>query len=614
MQFRFHLILLLVFLSGFLGATPKDSVKTYLWGLIKIKSGQGLDYEDGYVYDRIFHPREFNESITFIPLEVSYGLGLNGGGGEDLDLMKTGWIRFEENPPYTFDGGSWSNRFGHQLELDFLKTNLSHYILKTSWADMHTGINFRYSSIFWPSSIPNTEWTNFNPSWDAPNTAFSPRLFTVGLSHSWIIQRSQRWYLTFKYTYGVAFADFYQSQATKQYEPTPSGWGPSTSYTAGYRWVFDPGMTNRYAVGFDVKHIYTKIDRISDSNNLTPVSRFDLANYGLYLTINVFYGGRKTSGDKGKEYYFHRDYVKAVKHLNAFLLEHPTHSNRYKAEALLRESERKIPHQFMREGLSYDERNMPDKALDRYLRARVVATDSVMLAVLNFRIDQIADKHVYDAELLLEKGDSKKALSVVENVATYSNKARELLPRFRARVLLRDGEIAMEAGVYKKALHLFAQAMRKSPDLNIEIGLLQHQIAVKLVEQANSIEDQDAILLAIESLEIAEKLSPAFRESDKMVLIQLKNALKEFEAQQQQILINERMKKVRQELEKQRRPSAEVGMTIPEVQAILGEPREKVHRPNVEGEDHQLWLYPMVDEKELQITFFDFIVIRIEVR
>ncbi len=617
MQARFYIVLFTILVQGFSIASPfapEDSVKTYFWGLIKIPQNADLVYEDGYFLDKLLHPREFSEPITFLPLEVSYGVGISGGGGEDLDLMRTGWMKFEENPPYSFDGGHIGNRIGHQLELDFLKLNLSHYILGSSWADMQTGLFFRYASVFFPPSIPDKDWQNYNPSWNVVDKTFSPRVFTLGMSHSWIYQSAKYWFFHCEYTYGIATADFYRHRVNKNYDSKPSGWGPATSYSAGLRLILDPGMKNRYAVGVDFKHVYTKINRIKDEDNVTPISRFDLANFGLFFSIDVFYGGKKTSGDKGKEYYYHRDYIKAVESFRDFLHRYPRHANRYKAERYLQKCIPKIPYQLMREGMSFDERNLIDKALDRYLKARVIATDPNMLASLQIRIDQIADKQIYDAELLMEKGYLQKALSIMEKVVTYSERGRKELPRFHARVMLRDGEVALNAGFYKKAMNLFMNALRKDTDLALEVGILQHQIAVKLVEQANQITDPEDIRLAIESLEMAEQLSLSFRKSDREILNQLKEKLKISEQIKVQSGVFNKMDETRKEIEEQRKPKAKIGMTIPEIQEILGNPSEKIHKPDVEGEDHQLWIYPMKDGKELQITFLNFIVIRVEIQ
>ena len=65
----------------------EDSVKSYMWGLIKINSTQKI----------LYHPREFHHPITFMPLELRYGLSFTGGAGGYGQNMPTNWIKYDEN-------------------------------------------------------------------------------------------------------------------------------------------------------------------------------------------------------------------------------------------------------------------------------------------------------------------------------------------------------------------------------------------------------------------------------------------------------------------------------------------------------------------------------------
>ena len=122
-----------------------DSVKSYMWGLINISPRPKIQYEPGYWKDRILHPREFHHPITFIPLELRYGLSFTGGAGSYGQNMPTSWIKYDEDVGSHFNAGKKIAKFGHQLDIDMLKLNLSNLTLNTSWLDMNTGINYRYS-------------------------------------------------------------------------------------------------------------------------------------------------------------------------------------------------------------------------------------------------------------------------------------------------------------------------------------------------------------------------------------------------------------------------------------------------------------------------------------
>ena len=119
------------------GSAAKDSVKSYMWGLIKINPKEKIQYEPGYWKDRILHPREFHHPITFIPLELRYGLSFTGGAGSYGQNMPTSWMKYEENVGSHFNAGKKIAKFGHQLDIDMLKLNFSNLTLNTSWLDIN---------------------------------------------------------------------------------------------------------------------------------------------------------------------------------------------------------------------------------------------------------------------------------------------------------------------------------------------------------------------------------------------------------------------------------------------------------------------------------------------
>ncbi len=79
------------------------------------------------------------------------------------------------------------------------------------------------------------------------------------------------------------------------------GEGPQWLLVLAYVILLTRGKLNRFSIGIDLRHSYTKINNITDPDNITPVKRFDLANYGIYFTLSTFYGGKKTIGDDAKK-------------------------------------------------------------------------------------------------------------------------------------------------------------------------------------------------------------------------------------------------------------------------------------------------------------------------
>ena len=112
-------------------------------------------------------------------------------------------MSYESEGVSNFNGGNFSSRLGHQLDVDILKTNLAYYWFGNSWLDMHSGINIRYSSLLIPSKIP-LEWNGAKESWSL-NAKFDAQMFELGWSQSLILQWYESWFTTYRYTYGIAF-------------------------------------------------------------------------------------------------------------------------------------------------------------------------------------------------------------------------------------------------------------------------------------------------------------------------------------------------------------------------------------------------------------------------
>ena len=75
----------------------KQKPRTLLWGLITIDKES--EYEDGYWFDKWFRSREFAAPITYMPVEIPYGLVFNGKFSGISSLPSAGdfdnWIWYD---------------------------------------------------------------------------------------------------------------------------------------------------------------------------------------------------------------------------------------------------------------------------------------------------------------------------------------------------------------------------------------------------------------------------------------------------------------------------------------------------------------------------------------
>jgi len=605
-------IVIILFITGNLNSQSllDKKPKKLFWGLITLDKES--EYEEGYLFDKWFRSREFSAPITYMPIEIRYGLGFNGKFSGSLSSSSTSdldnWIWYDQEVSALDQEAK--NILGTALDIDFAMVNIPFLIMNTSWMNFLTGINYRSSSIFLPKDIPN-DW-KVGTSISEDKIQFKPEIKEYLITNSIQWQPFDPWYINFRYGYGIAASNFYFDKDIETINVSPSGSGTSMALGLGFRYIIDPGKSNRFSIGIDLRHSYTKINKIKDPDNITPVNRFDIANYGLYFTLSTFYGGDKTVGDEAKNVYYRKDYLTSKSKFTEFIMQHPNHSNRYRAIKYIEKCERKIPYQIMDEGLAFDDLGDSEKALDKYLRARsrVVINDTLIIEALNFRIDEIARKWMNSAELLLDKGLYKDALNLVKKVAKFSNIGSAHLDRFRSYVILAQGEKLQSILILGKAMEKYSKALGLNNKLESKVFALQHQAGIQLVELADEVDEPDEIILAIQSLQEAKKLSSGIGPRNEKLLKDLDNRLKRYSDYKSDIIIDYKMSQARYLQAIARSPRLTIGMTLPLIEELLGFPHERVMSDKT-MEKEQLWIYNLKD-KQLHLSFKDFILFRIE--
>lgn len=577
----------------------QDTTKSLLFKLFPIEEGMSGKNEKGYVWDRIFRRREFHNPVNFIPMELRYGFGYNAGGGFlGLGDLKSSWMSYESDVP-DFGGGGFSSRLSQQFDLDILKTNLAYYWFGNSWLDMHTGINLRYSDLLSPADIPD-DWIISKSSWIA-NTQFSGKMFEVAWSQSLMLQWFESWYTTYRYTYGIAFSEIYSAK------DSPTGYGPSQSFTMGARIIVDPGMTNRFAVGVDLKYTHTNINKIKDSKDLTPINNFTIQTAGIYATASVFFGGRKTKGDTGKMHYYRRDFIAAKRILEEFVDENPNHANVNRAKKLIVKSELNIPIQLMQEGMSFDERGMLERAVEKYIRAKSMA-DSSLSIVIEDQLRIIALREVEKAEGWLNRGFGDSAIAHVTMVSGWYPQINHHLKRFQITHLLNQGENLYRIGLNDRALGRFDKALEMDPGLAFEIAAYKHQIASDLLTMADSLKDLNSLRFIVYALERTKQLTGGLNKANTQILNELKLKLSAQEEFATRLKIDAILRSEKEK--KESHNPIELGMSITQVEDIMGSPSEIVS--NGSERRDQLWIYRYENGAEVYLTFTNYKLFRIE--
>ena len=260
----------------------------------------------------------------------------------------------------------------------------------------------------------------------------------------------------------------------------------------------------------------------------------------------------------------------------------------------------------------FDDSGASEKALDKYIKARsrVVTDDTLIVDALNFRIDEIVRKWMNSAELLLDGGLYKEALSLVKKVSNFSKIGEKQLNRFRSYVILGEGKKLQSILILGKAMEKYSKALELNGDLKSEIIALHYQAGIQLVELADKVDEFDEIILAIQSLKQAKELSSGIGSRNEKLLQDLNNKLKKLDNYKANIFIDHEMTRARYLQAIARSPRLTIGMTLPLIEDLLGAPHEKIiSDQNTKRE--QLWIYNL-NEKQLHLSFKDFILFKIE--
>ena len=604
---------LVIYVTLLYGQIEDKEPKTFLFGLIKFDTES--EYEDGYWINKWFYAREFASPISIIPIEIRYGVGVNGkstgsAANFNSDSFKDdpGKIRYESDVTSVTQGTN--NIWGSSFELDLGLINIPHYIVGTSWMNVMTGLSYRSSTLFSPAYIPYNEWGLVKSSW-GDSAYFSPKVSDYLATTHFQYQPFDNWYLNFRYSYGLSSALFY-SPDKEIWNQDLKGSGTSAAGSIGIRFIIDPGKTNRFTAGLDLRYSYTKIHTINDPLDITPITRFDLSNYGVYFTLSAFYGGKKTTGDRAKKYYYRKDYIESLKTFNTFMAEYPSHSNRYRAERYIKDCEFKIPYHLMEEGMVLEKSGKTQKALETYQYALFrVKNDTTVYNLLSDRIDQIALLWMIKAEQLLKEKKYLIAYNLVKHVAEFSDEGKKEIRRFKSWITLGEGIKYQEVGFVGKAMGKYAEALGMNSDLIYEVNALQHKAGIQMAKLAKEADEFEEIQLAIYSLEFARELSGGIGKRNEKLLSDLKEKLKSYDEYKSKQLIDSRVDIGRMNQTLARSKKLKIGLTLPEVEMLLGPPHDKILGDEGVNPYQQLWIYFMKNSS-LQLSFHNFKLFKIE--
>ena len=157
----------------------------------------------------------------------------------------------------------------------------------------------------------------------------------------------------------------------------------------------------------------------------------------------------------------------------------------------------------------------------------------------------------------------------------------------------------------------YSDALELNQDLTFEVKSLQYKAGVKMANIARKADEFEEVQLAISALEDARELAGGIGAKNEKLLADLKEKLEAYDEFKSRKIIDKKMEKGRIQQMLARSKKLKIGQSLPEVEALLGAPHERINGLDGTEADTQLWIY-FTNQKSLQLSFHNFKLFKIE--
>ncbi|SVC38832.1 uncharacterized protein METZ01_LOCUS291686, partial [marine metagenome] len=255
------------------------------------------------VWDSIPHKMTFRDPVVFTPLEIKAGYLYYGG--------KNYWfgIPYNNSSPTIIDSpvlldstqyefniiDNFTNRQGFFIELDFLRTNLPHFIIYQNYIDFQFGMGLQFTDFFSDLTLPSKSGNEWNATSSRGEYYFHPRSIGLNVNSSlgWQLSRSNITYLY--HSLGINSLSLYESLGGDR---SLKGTGLSESFGIGTKYIFTEKNENyNYTLGIEIKWNRLFMESVNVPEDLSPINGIDIRSSGIFLTSGIQFGGKHTDGD-----------------------------------------------------------------------------------------------------------------------------------------------------------------------------------------------------------------------------------------------------------------------------------------------------------------------------
>ena len=551
-------------------------------------------------WNSIFHRMTFREPIVFTPFEVKTGY-LNYGGkkywsGAPFNtsiMMVTDLPVLLDSTQYQFNIlDELTNRQGMYIELDFLRTNLPHFIIYQNYLDLQIGLGIQLTNFTSNPSLPSEtgkKWKTIPSSSNRGDYYFHPRSIGLNINSSlgWQLSRNRATYLY--YSFGFTSLSLYESEGDDR---NLTGTGLTESFGIGTKYIFNQIGNYNYTLGIEAKWSRLYMSNVVSPDGLSPIHGIDLRASGIFITYGIQFGGKHTDGDIAYSYMIKNDYISAAENFEYFLVNKGRHNKRKKAIKMLQFCQFQIPYQQVNYGIKAMYESDYNKAIEWFDAAESEAEEDLKIEIQSYR------RKI--ASIFLDSIQNYKNIMTIAEAEKLTRDALELFPEHKqgdqilAGIYLDKGILNTNVGNYSEAIQNYLHAIELYPPIETIILEKFNQLINALMKDAYFSAKAEELHLVIKSLITIIELNPELANELDSYIIKLETKLKN-------LTINGDNKYAQNYIEKRQLETMQdfsnilqLGMTLKEVKKIQGMP-QFIDKHTEKNQHFEMWTYP---EKE----------------
>ena len=557
------------------------------------------------VWNSIFHKMTFRDPIVFTPFEVKAGYLYYGGKNywsgpifNNSSLNVTDLPVLLDSTQYDFNSiDNFTNRGGLFIEIDFIRTNLPHFIIHQNYIDLQFGLGLQFTDFSSNISLPSESGKEWDFESNQGKYYFHPRSFGLNINTSlgWQLSRSHVTYLY--HSLGINSLSLYESEGDKR---SVTGTSLSESFGFGTKFIFmQERSAYNYTLGIEVKWNRLYMTSVDAPDGLTPIHGANIRASGIFLTSGIQFGGNHTDGDIAYSQMMQNDFISAAEYFKSFLANKIRHGKRKRAAELLYYCLYQISFQQVNNGIEAMSESDYDQALYWFDLAQET-TDENLKEEIHANLQNIA------TELLDSVENHKNEMSIV-NAEKIAKLARELYPEsIRYSQVLADlymdkAKLNTKIGYYSGAIDNYQKALQLYPKLENTILKKLHIIGNIIMKDAYFSYKMNELYMVLKSMQNFSQLQPKIAKGLEPYISKLKIQIEEIHSEKiikhtQQFIIDKK-----HESFEHMKPDIQLGMTFEEAIYIKGTPQ--IIDKHTENKQHfEMWTYS--NDKDVSQLFF----------